>query len=182
MATRKQKRQQNRKSLFVVLGIVLVGLIVTGAVLVANKISSAGVADPNELTVTWKTAGGEVQVKPYRVCDLFEKDSCTTTEANAHHMKLGAQDTAELIVGSEVGSNAWTVQRFYADESVNSSTKKNPGEADRETIAGSAAVANERTALGVVEVSTAVVGKNAAGEETTYGITWSIVNDEAGHK
>ena len=80
----------------------------------------------------------------------------------------------------EVSSVTWTLQRFFSDDAVNSAETKQPGESTGETIAGSASISGERTPLGVVEVSTAVIGTNAAGEDTMYGITWSIVNEAAG--
>lgn len=161
----------------VVGAIVVVGLVVTGIVLAVNKWSSQAIEDPRALSIEVDQDGEITKVLPYRICDLFEKNSCTTIEANAAKISLGEQDTAEINVGSTVGSNAWTLQRFFSDDSVNSNSRKNPGEATTETIAGSAAVAGKRTPLGVVEVSTALIGKNSEGEETTYGITWSIVNE-----
>ncbi|MEJ5919958.1 MULTISPECIES: DUF2771 family protein [unclassified Corynebacterium] len=172
--------RKNRKKALQLIGLILgVGLIITVIVIAVDKFSDRAIEDPNALTIEWKKGDEDVVVKPYRVCDLFEQDACTVTEANAAHIKLGLEETGELNVGKEVGSGKWTVQRFFSDESVNSESVKEPGEAMNETIAGSTSVNGERTPLGVVEVSTAVVGKNAAGEETTYGITWSIVNDSA---
>ena len=42
-----------------------------------------------------------------------------------------------------------------------------------------ASVNGDRTPLGVVEVSTTVIGVDDSGEEIPYGITRSIVHDEA---
>ena len=179
MGSKQRRFKQRSRAIMVVAIIVAVGLVVTGLVLAVTKWSSQAIEDPRALTIEITHGGKTEKVHPYRICDLFEKDSCTAIESNSQHIQLPPEETAELNVGSTVGSNAWAVQRFFADESVNSSTKKSPGEATTETIAGSAAVNGERTALGVVEVSTALVGKNAAGEETTYGITWSIVNDHS---
>ena len=161
----------------VVGAIVVVGLVVTGIVLAVNKWTNQAIDDPHALSIKVIQDGETTEVLPYRVCDLFEKNACTTTETNAAKISLGEQETAEVNVGSTVGSNSWTLQRFFSDDAVNSTSRKDPGEATTETIAGSAAVAGKRTPLGVVEVSTALIGKNSEGEETTYGITWSIVNE-----
>ncbi|OHQ78568.1 hypothetical protein HMPREF2708_10790 [Corynebacterium sp. HMSC073H12] len=163
----------------VVGAIVVVGLVVTGIVLAVNKWANQAIDDPHALSIEVNQDGETTEVLPYRVCDLFEKNACTTTEANAAKISLGEQETAEVNVGSTVGSNSWTLQRFFSDDAVNSTSRKDPGEATTETIAGSAAVAGKRTPLGVVEVSTALIGKNSEGEETTYGITWSIVNESS---
>lgn len=177
MGSNRRRWQQNSKAFMVVGAIVVVGLVVTGIVLAVNKWSSQAIEDPRALSIEVNQDGETTQVLPYRICDLFEKNACTTIEANAAKISLGEQETAEVNVGSTVGSNAWTLQRFFSDDAVNSTSRKNPGEATTETIAGSAAVAGKRTPLGVVEVSTALIGKNSEGEETTYGITWSIVNE-----
>ncbi|EEB62340.1 DUF2771 family protein [Corynebacterium amycolatum] len=161
----------------VVGAIVVVGLVVTGIVLAVNKWTNQAIDDPRTLSIEVNQDGETTEVLPYRVCDLFEKNACTTTETNAAKISLGEQETAEVNVGSTVGSNSWTLQRFFSDDAVNSTSRKDPGEATTETIAGSAAFAGKRTPLGVVEVSTALIGKNSEGEETTYGITWSIVNE-----
>ena len=161
----------------VVGAIVVVGLVVTGIVLAVNKWTNQAIDYPHALSIEVIQDGETTEVLPYRVCDLFEKNACTTTETNAAKISLGEQETAEVNVGSTVGSNSWTLQRFFSDDAVNSTSRKDPGEATTETIAGSAAVAGKRTPLGVVEVSTALIGKNSEGEETTYGITWSIVNE-----
>ena len=161
----------------VVGAIVVVGLVVTGIVLAVNKWTNQAIDDPHALSIEVIQDGETTEVLPYRVCDLFEKNACTTTEANAAKISLGEQETAEVNVGSTVGSNSWTLQRFFSDDAVNSTSRNDPGEATTETIAGSAAGAGKRTPLGVVEVSTALIGKNSEGEETTYGITWSIVNE-----
>ena len=87
---------------------------------------------------------------------------------------------SEIEVADAVSSVVWTLQRFYSDESVNSAEQKEPGEAKTVTVAGSASVNGERTPLGVVEVSTTVVGENASGEEVPYGITWSVLNEAGG--
>nr|WP_240394151.1 DUF2771 family protein [Corynebacterium lactis] len=179
MGSKQRRLKQKGRAMMVVGIIVIVGLAVTGIVLAVTKWSNKAIEDPRALTIEVTQGETTTKVHPYRICDLFEKDSCTTIEANSQHISLAPEETAEVKVGTAIGSNAWAVQRFFADDSVNSSTKKNPGEATGETIAGSAAVNGERTPLGVVEVSTALVGKNAAGEETTYGITWSIVNDHS---
>lgn len=177
MGSNRRRWQQNSKAFMVVGAIVVVGLVVTGIVLAVNKWSSQAIEDPRALSIEVNQDGETTQVLPYRICDLFEKNACTTIESNAAKISLGEQETAEVNVGSTVGSNAWTLQRFFSDDAVNSTSRKNPGEATTETIAGSAAVAGKRTPLGVVEVSTALIGKNSEGEETTYGITWSIVNE-----
>lgn len=177
MASKKRRWRENSKAFMIVGAIVVVGLVVTGVVLLVNKVSSQAIEDPRALTIEVEVNGETTKVQPYRVCDLFEKNACTTIDANSAKISLKDEDTAEVRVGSTIGSNAWTVQRFFADDSVNSTSRKDPGEATKETIAGSAAVAGKRTPLGVVEVSTALIGKNADGEETTYGITWSIVNE-----
>ena len=177
MGSSKRRWQQNSKAFMVVGAIVVVGLVVTGIVLIANKWSNQAIEDPRALSIEINQDGHTTKVLPYRICDLFEKNACTTIDANSAKISLKEEDTAEINVGSTVGSNAWTLQRFFSDDAVNSTTRKDPGEATTETIAGSAAVAGKRTPLGVVEVSTALIGKNTDGEETTYGITWSIVND-----
>lgn len=179
MASKRRRWRQNSKSFMVVGAIILVGLVVTGAVVAVNKFSSQAIDDPNTLAIEVVHNGETTEVLPYRVCDLFETNACTTFEENSAKVAIGEEETAEIKVGSTVGSNAWTLQRFFTDESVNSSSRKNPGEATSETVAGSASVSGKRTPLGVVEVSTALIGKNSEGEETTYGITWSIANESS---
>lgn len=179
MGSSRRRWQQNSKAFVVVGAIVVVGLVVTGIVLAVNKWTNQAIDDPHALSIEVIQDGETTEVLPYRVCDLFEKNACTTTETNAAKISLGEQETAEVNVGSTVGSNSWTLQRFFSDDAVNSTSRKDPGEATTETIAGSAAVAGKRTPLGVVEVSTALIGKNSEGEETTYGITWSIVNESS---
>lgn len=177
MSSKRSRSRQRNRALLLVAGIIVVGLVVTAVVLLATRWSSQAIDDPQAITIDVVHGSETITVSPYRVCDLFEsEDACTITESNSAEVNLGPEDTAQVIVGTTVGANAWTLQRFFADEEVNSNTRYVPGESTMETIAGSTPVAGERTPLGVVEVSTALVGKNAAGEETTYGITWSIVN------
>lgn len=160
--------------------IIAVGLIITAVAVIVDRSRDRTVGDPAALPVTVRVAGQDIEVFPYRVCDLFEENACETFDSNVATIDLGLEETAELQVDDQVASVKWTLQRFYADDAVNSAETKQPGEASTVTIAGSASVNGERTPLGVIEVSTAVVGKNDAGEETTYGITWSVANGAAG--
>ncbi|MBV7295542.1 DUF2771 domain-containing protein [Corynebacterium sp. TAE3-ERU12] len=160
--------------------IAAVGLVIVGLVVVFAMLQSDGIEDPMQEPLTVTVDGEDFEVLPYRVCDLFAgEDGCTVVEDNAKHIELGEQETATLEVSEEVAANAWAVQRFFADDVHNSATKHDPGTTSTETIAGSTSAAGSRSALGVVEVSTTVIGENADGDETTYGITWSVVNDAA---
>lgn len=170
----------NKKTWRIVGIIIAVGLIITAAVVIADLTRDPSVDDPKALEVTVTVDGEDITVLPYRVCDLFEEDACETFDDNPLAIDLGPEDTAEVQVPEEVSSVTWTLQRFFSDDAVNSAETKQPGESTGETIAGSASISGERTPLGVVEVSTAVIGTNAAGEDTMYGITWSIVNEAAG--
>ena len=170
----------NKKTWRIVGIIIAVGLIITAAVVIADLTRDPSVDDPKALEVTVTVDGEDITVLPYRVCDLFEEDACETFDDNPLAINLGPEDTAEVQVPEEVSSVTWTLQRFFSDDAVNSAETKQPGESTGETIAGSASISGERTPLGVVEVSTAVIGTNAAGEDTMYGITWSIVNEAAG--
>lgn len=169
----------NKKTWRIVGIIIAVGLIITAAVVIADLTRDPSVDDPKALEVTVTVGGEDITVLPYRVCDLFEEDACETFDDNPLAINLGPEDTAEVQVPEEVSSVTWTLQRFFSDDAVNSAETKQPGESNGETIAGSASISGERTPLGVVEVSTAVIGTNAAGEDTMYGITWSIVNEAA---
>lgn len=163
----------------IILIIVAVAVVITGLVLVLDRVNDGGVDDPASLAMTVRVGDEEIEVLPYKVCDVFEQgaDACTTNEDASAHVTIGAEETAEIEVPDEVSAVTWVIQRFYADESVNSADTKKPGEARTETIAGSASINGERTPLGVVEVSTTVIGENSDGEEVPYGITWSVVND-----
>ncbi|MFD5869321.1 DUF2771 family protein [Corynebacterium sp. NPDC060344] len=169
----------NKKTWRIIGVIVAVALFITGLVLVLDRANDGAVDDPAALTMTVRVGGEELEVSPYRVCNIFDRgeDACTTDDAATAHVSIGLEETAEIEVPDEVSSVTWALQRFYADESVNSADRKEPGESKTETIAGSASVNGERTPLGVVEVSSTVVGSDDAGEEVAYGVTWSIVND-----
>lgn len=169
-----------KKKTWRIIGVIIaVALIITGLVLVLDRANDGTVDDPGALTMTVRLGDEEIEVLPYRVCNMFEKGegACTTDDAATAHVSIGLEETAEIEVADEVSSVTWALQRFYADESVNSADRKEPGEAKTETIAGSASVNGERTPLGVVEVSTTVIGLDDAGEEVPYGITWSVAND-----
>ncbi len=172
-------KSNRMRAIAVVALIAVVGLLITVAVVVVDRLNDDVVDDPTAVELMWRQDDQEQTILPYRVCDLFEEDACETFEDNTLHVNLELEDTAELHVG-EASRYTWVLSRFYADDALNVSDRNNPGQSVSETIAGSTSVNGERTALGVVEVSTTVVGKNAADEETTYGITWSIVNDAAG--
>lgn len=184
MSSRSRRKNQTKRAFILVAIVVAVGLAITAVALIVNKVSKAAIKDPSAVTIDVSIDGEKVEVRPYRVCDLFVngKDSCKIYEGNAAKISLADDQTADIEVGKTVGSNQWAVQRFYADETVNSTSQHPAGETEKETVAGSASVNGQRTALGVAEISTAVVGENAAGEETTYGITWSIVNQAAEKK
>lgn len=184
MSSRSRRKNQVKRAFLLVAVVVVVGLIITAAALIVNKVSKTAIKDPAAVIINVAIDGEKVAVKPYRVCDLFinGEDSCKIYEENAAEVTLADDQTADIEVGNTVGSNSWAVQRFYADETVNSTSQHPAGETEKETVAGSASVNGQRTPLGVAEVSTALVGENAAGEETTYGITWSIVNKAAEKK
>ncbi|MFC3850295.1 DUF2771 family protein [Corynebacterium hansenii] len=169
----------NKKTWRIIGVIVAVALIITGVVLVLDRANDGTVEDPRALTMTVRAGDREIEVSPYRVCNMFEKGegACTTDEGATARVSLGAEDTAEIEVPDEVSSVTWVLQRFYVDETVNSADRKEPGKAKKETVAGSASVNGERTPLGVVEVSATIIGRDAAGEEVPYGITWSVAND-----
>ncbi|WP_295628550.1 DUF2771 family protein [uncultured Corynebacterium sp.] len=169
----------NKKAWRIIGVIAVVALFITALVLILDRSNDGTVDDPHALTVKVRLGDEETEVTPYRVCDLFAEgdDACTTDESAAAEMAIGEEEVAEVEVPAEVSSVRWTLQRFYADESVNAADTREPGESRVEKVAGSASVNGERTPLGVIEVSTTVVGLDDAGEETTYGITWSVANE-----
>ena len=172
----------NKKTWRIIGVIVAVAVIITGVVLILDRSNDGTVEDPESLTMTVRIGDEEIEVSPYRVCDMFERGegACTTYDDTTARVSIGLEDTAEIEVADAVSSVAWTLQRFYSDESVNSAEQKEPGEAKTVTVAGSASINGERTPLGVVEVSTTVVGKDDSGEEVPYGITWSVLNEAGG--
>lgn len=163
-----------------IFGVILaVAVIITGLVLILDRANDGTVESPEALRVTVVDGDREIEVKPYRVCDLFAggDDACRTYEDAAAAVDIDEEETVEVTVPDAVSSMRWTLQRFYTDETVNAADAHEPGEKKTVTVAGSASVNGQRTPLGVMEISTAVVGRDASGEETTYGITWSIAND-----
>ena len=82
----------------VVGAIVVVGLVVTGIVLAVNKWTNQAIDDPHALSIEVIQDGETTEVLPYRVCDLFEKNACTTTEANAAKISLGEQELSLIHI------------------------------------------------------------------------------------
>ncbi|MFO6505110.1 DUF2771 family protein [Corynebacterium sp. HMSC11E11] len=172
----------NKKTWRIIGVIVAVALIITGLVLVLDRANDDTVEDPAALTMTVRLGDEEIEVLPYRICNMFEEGegACTTDDDATAHVSIEPEEVAEIEVADEVASVTWAVQRFYVDEAVNSADRKEPGEAKTESVAGSASVNGERVPLGVIEVSTTVIGHDDAGEEVPYGITWSVANDADG--
>lgn len=172
-------KAKSRKPLILLGLIVGIGVLITGVAYYTSQLQDRPMADPYAETMTVSIGDEQVEILPYRVCDMFESDGCTTDEDNIETVTLENDQYADVQVTTEVASNTWTLQRFYDDDSRNLSTTHRPGSTETESVPGSTEVAGEQSPLAVVEVSTTVVGLNEAGEETTYGITWSLANSNA---
>ncbi|WP_448852017.1 DUF2771 family protein [Corynebacterium sp. 335C] len=171
-------RKSTAKGLTLLAVIVAVGLVITGIVVAVEYFRDDAVEDPSALELTVSVGGEEITVRPYRVCELGAE--CETDDANIASVAVGPQDVAEVTVPDEVAEGAWVLQRFYADEAMNGAENHEAGSATTVKVSGSESVAGKRSNLAVMEVSSAsIVGVDDAGEETVYGVTWSVANDAA---
>ena len=118
--------------------------------------------EPRDIQLTVSAPSGEQKISPFTVCE----PGTTCAENSVPEVRLGEQDKVKVTV------------TIYDDPAANDQSSFKAHEKQEVEVSGSAeprtADSTTRPRLVVVEISTAMVGHNDAGEETPYSVVWSV--------
>ncbi|QGU02610.1 hypothetical protein CKALI_08755 [Corynebacterium kalinowskii] len=157
------KRKKNLIQFLIL--IVAVIAVVAGSIAFQNWWNSRPGPEPDQVTIK---ANGQ-QIKPYMVCE----PGVDCPEGEVPQISVGADDTLKIEVPKDIYDHDWSVLKIYDDPAANSQQYFKSHEAKEVEIKGSAD-GEPRPRLVVVEVSTVLIGHDAAGVETPYTVVWSI--------
>ena len=171
MATR---REAKKKSLLQILAMIIaVVIVVVAAVLFQNWWNSRPGPEPGEVTIA-ATAGGEaIELSPYLVCE----PGVECPEGEVPNLPVGAEETLRLAIPEPIHNHEWQLLMVYDDPDANDYQLHGPYDTTEVEIPGSldpVGGSGERPQLIVVEVSSVMIGRDDAGEETPYATVWSL--------
>ena len=130
--------------------------------------------EPRDIQLTVSAPSGEQKISPFTVCE----PGTTCAENSVPEVHLGEQDKVKVTVPKEVYDQGWSLLTIYDDPAANDQSSFKAHEKQEVEVSGSAeprtADSTTRPRLVVVEISTAMVGHNDAGEETPYSVVWSV--------
>ena len=177
MATPKKARQKALLQFLTLL--VAVVIIVVAAVLAQNWWNNRPGPQPQDVTVTATNGDDSLEVSPYIVCE----PGLECPEGDVPNLPVGADDTLVLGIPENIHDHDWQLLMIYDDPAANDQQFHGAYDATSVEIPGSVDPVNEgdpRPRLMVVEISAAMVGLDADGEETPYATVWSLSTMEEG--
>lgn len=168
-------KKAKKKTLLRVLALIIaVVIVVVASVLVQNWWNNRPGPDPAEVSITASVGDREVEVFPYMVCAPGEE----CPEGEVPVIAVGPDDTLTLDIPEAIHQGDWSALTIYDDPAANDQQLHAGYDADSLEIPGSvdpvSEDSQERPQLVVVEISNAMVGKDANGEETPVSVVWSI--------
>ena len=171
MTTPKKARQKSLLQFLTLL--IAVVIIVVAAVLAQNWWNNRPGPEPQDVTVTATVGGTQIEVAPYLVCE----PGLECPEGEVPNLPMGPDDTLVLDIPEPIHDHDWQLLMIYDDPAVNDQQFHGAYDTDSVEIPGSVDPVNEgdpRPRLMVVEISSAMIGHDADGEETPYATVWSL--------
>lgn len=171
MATPKKAR---KKSLLQFLALVIaVVIIIVAAVVAQGWWNNRPGPEPRDVTVTARVGETSLEVSPYLVCE----PGLECPEGEVPNLPVGPDDTLVLEIPEAIHDHDWQLLMIYDDPAANDQQLHGGYDAERVEIPGSVDPLEEgdqRPRLMVVEISSAMIGLDADGEETPYATVWSL--------
>lgn len=160
--TTKRSRTNLRQFLILIAAVVLV---VAASIGFQQWWNSRPGKEPKDVTITASSGGETLEVSPFSVCEIG-----TTCEGETVP-ELTVQDSLTLSLPKDIYDHDWRLLKIYDDPEANHEEFHSGHE---QTEAEIAAQTDAGAKLTVVEVSTALIGHNDAGEESPYAVVWSL--------
>ncbi|MEJ5927650.1 DUF2771 domain-containing protein [Corynebacterium sp. H128] len=145
--------------------IIAVVAVIAGSIAFQNWWNSRPGPAPEAVAIK---ANGQ-EVLPYTVCE----PGVECPEGKIPQISVPADGSLRIEVPKDIYDHDWSVLKIYDDPAANDQHYFKANEAKDMEIPGSLD-GEPRPRLVVVEVSTVLIGRNAAGAETPYTVVWSI--------
>lgn len=128
---------------------------------------------PEQIEVTAEAGGNEISTTPFSVCEFGTE----CPEGEVARIDASGADSIRITVPDEIASQQWSVLSIYDDPAANTERTFTPGETGEVDVPVTAEHEGNDTGLVVVEVSTLLVGTDAANEETPVMATWAFTTE-----
>ena len=179
MSTPKKARQRSLLQFLALL--IAVVIIIVAAVLAQSWWNNRPGPEPGDVTVTARVGDASLEVSPYLVCE----PGLECPEGEVPNLPVGPDDTLVLEIPEAIHDHDWQLLMIYDDPAANDQQLHGAYDAESVDIPGSVdplSEGGERPRLMVVEISSAMIGLDAAGEETPYATVWSLstMGEQAG--
>ena len=144
--------------------LVAVVVVVTASIFFQSWWNNRPGPDPATVEVTAELGGVSVAATPYSLCEpgVPCKENTVT--------ELSGSGDLHLVLPKDIYDHDWALLKVYDDPAKNTQDYFAPNEKKDITFP----TADGDAKLVVVEVSSAMVGRDANGEETPMTVTWSF--------
>ncbi|MCH6197716.1 DUF2771 domain-containing protein [Corynebacterium mastitidis] len=132
---------------------------------------------PKDLRLTATAGERSEEIAPYMVCEV----NTDCAEGEVPTLPIGEDDALTLDLPEPIYDHDWTLLTIYDDPAYNDTRNFGGNEQESVTIPGSLDPTEEgapRPRLMVVEVNTALIDRDAEGNETPVAAVWSVGNSE----
>ncbi|MDO5076264.1 DUF2771 domain-containing protein [Corynebacterium sp.] len=157
-----QRRTHLRQFLILIVAVVLVVTISIGFQQWWNNRPDA---EPSDVKITASSGGQTMEISPYSVCELGTPCEGETVP------EFAVDGSLKLTLPKDIYDHDWRLLKIYDDPEANHEEFYSGHE---QTEVDVAAVTDAGAKLTVVEVTTALIGHNDAGEEAPYTVVWSL--------
>ncbi|GAB3708869.1 DUF2771 domain-containing protein [Corynebacterium nasicanis] len=171
MASPKKARQKALLQFLTLL--VAVVIVVVAAVLAQNWWNNRPGPQPHDVAVTADNGSERIEVFPYIVCE----PGLECPEGEVPNLPVAADGTLVLEIPEDIHDHDWQLLLIYDDPAANDQQFHGAYDATTVEIPGSVdpvADGDPRPRLMVVEISSAMIGRDAHDEETPYATVWSL--------
>lgn len=170
MASRRNRRRTIIQITALTVAVVLVVVI---SVLFQQWWNNRPEPEPRDIAVTATAPAGTVEVFPFSICEPGVE--CAENEVPT--LPVGADEELHLSIPENIHDHDWYLLTIYDDPAANDEFYHTSYDTTEVTVPGSVDPTEEggaRPRLVVVEITSVMIGTDAAGEESPYTVTWSL--------
>lgn len=176
MATRKEAK---RKSLLQVLTLLVIAAVVVAVVVLAQSwLRNQPDPEPEDTAIEVSVGEQTKEVYPYMIAE----PGVEPAENEVPTIEVADEDNVLISLPEHVYDHDWTAVIIYDEPGANDQILHGPYEAEEITVPVTAEPVEEdgeTPRLMVVEIQSAMIGTNDAGEQTPYTTVWSVATQHA---
>ncbi|WP_293792141.1 DUF2771 domain-containing protein [uncultured Corynebacterium sp.] len=175
LSKKQQRKRAQRKQLLTMGAIVVLVVVVIGGVLLYNRWQDGKIETlPQEQRITAVVDGKELEIAPYSVCELDDRD-CKPSEP--HKLEVGDAKEVTLKLPEDVYNHDWSLLQIFDDPGANQDNYYKGDERQEVTLKTEADVKSKDGStpkLKVLELHSMLIGLDDNDEQTPYATIWSI--------